>query len=102
MENPSNHRQTPLSTNEGEPTLLRKVREDIVRGHQAGVEWVRESPTKAMLGAIAVGYILHLLPLRAILITKARVISVLARPALLLFGAVKLYEFLKGQNLGKR
>ena len=81
---------------------MRKVRGDIVRSHQAGEEWVRESPTTAMLGAIAVGYILHLLPLRAILITKARVISALARPALLLFGAAKLYEFLKGQNPGKR
>ena len=56
---------------------------------------IRESPTSAIIGAMAVGYMLHRLPLRSILVTKVRVISALAPPALFLFGVAKLYDFLQ-------
>ncbi len=97
MENPD-HPQSPPSMEEELTVLVRKAREGLVRRHQRCEARIRESPTTAMLGAIAVGYILHLLPLRAILVTKVRVISALTRPALLLFGAAKLYELLKKQT----
>jgi hypothetical protein len=39
---------------------------------------------------------------RAIIVTQIRVLSALTPPALLLFGAAKLYEFLQRQELAKR
>ena len=59
---------------------------------------IRKSPMTAVLGAVAAGYLLHRLPVRAILVTQVRVLSALAPPALLLLGAVKLYEFLQRQE----
>jgi hypothetical protein len=58
---------------------------------------IRQAPGKAMLGAIAVGYLLHRLPVRAIIITQMRVLSALTPPALLLCGAAKVYDFLRNR-----
>jgi hypothetical protein len=63
---------------------------------------IQKSPTTAVLGAVAVGYLLHRMPVREILVTQIRVLSALAPPALILFGAAKLYEFLRKQELAKR
>jgi hypothetical protein len=63
---------------------------------------IRKSPTTSVLGAVAAGYLLHRLPVRAILVTQVRVLSALAPPALFLFGAAKLYEFLQRQELARR
>lgn len=58
---------------------------------------IREDPAKAMMLAIAAGYCLHRLPLRAIFVTKIRVLAALAPPAMLAIGAAKLAEFLQQQ-----
>lgn len=79
--------------------LLCNARECLRRKHKKCNHSIRESPTSAMLGAVAVGYMLHRLPLRAILVTKVRVISALAPPALFLFGAAKLYDFLQSRRM---
>jgi len=55
-----------------------------------------------VLGAVAAGYLLHRLPVRAILVTQVRVLSALAPPALFFFGAAKLYEFLQRQEMAKQ
>lgn len=87
---------------EGIQVLLSNAREGIRQRHRKCEDCVRESPTAAMLGAVAFGYILHRLPVRAILVTKVRVLSALTPPALLLFGAAKLYDFLQRQEVAKR
>ena len=65
-------------------------------------EYVRRNPVPVVLGAVAFGYVLHRLPVRAILVTKVRVLSALTPPALLLFGAAKLYDFLQRQDFEQR
>ncbi len=97
-----NHRATPLTMEEGVHVLLCNARQHLRhRSHQCENR-IRESPKTAVVGALAVGYLLHRMPVRAILITQVRVLSALAPPALFLFGAVKLFDFLQRQRLTTR
>jgi len=63
---------------------------------------IHESPKTAVIGALAAGYLLHRMPVRTILVTQVRVLSALASPALFLFAAAKLFDFLQRQGLAKR
>lgn len=83
---------------DGVNALLSDARQGILHRYRACQSRVRKSPTKAVLGAVAVGYLLHRLPVRAILVTQVRVLSALAPPAFFLFGAAKLYGFLQRQE----
>ena len=102
MNDPSNQPQTPLSLEEGVNTLLSNAKQSICQRHKKCEQQIRKSPTASVLGAVAVGYLLHRLPVRAILVTQVRVLSTLTQPALFLFGAAKLYEYLQKQELTKR
>lgn len=97
-----NHPAKPLSMEEGVNVLLSNARQSIRHRYQKCENRVRKSPTTAVLGAVAVGYLLHRLPVRAILVTQVRVLSALTPPVLFLFGAAKLYEFLQRQELAKQ
>ncbi len=92
----------PLSVEEGVKDLWNNARQGFCDRHQKCQERVRQSPMASVLGAVAAGYLLHRLPVRAILVTQVRVLSALTPPALVLFGAAKLYEFLQRQQLAKR
>jgi hypothetical protein len=81
---------------------LRNAQHGIRARYQKCQNQIRKSPTSAVLGAVVVGYLLHLLPVRAILVTKVRVLSALTPPVLFLLGAAKLYEFLQRQKLAKQ
>lgn len=83
---------------EGVNALLSNARQGICERYQKCENRIRKSPTKAVLSAVAAGYLMHRLPLRAIVVTQARVLSALTPPALLLFGAAKLFEFLQRQK----
>jgi hypothetical protein len=74
---------------------LCNVQKSICHRYQECENQIRRSPATSVLGAVAVGYLLHRLPVRAILVTQVRVLAALAPPALILFGAAKLYEFLQ-------
>lgn len=102
MNGPSNQPQVPLSIEEGANVLWCNARQGIRHRYQRCQNQIRKSPTTAVLGAVAVGYLLHRLPVRAILVTQIRVLSALAPPALFLFGAAKLCEFLQKQEMAKR
>ncbi len=54
--------------------------------------YAREEPLKAVSAAFAAGLFLTLLPVGAIFIALVRLALTLLRPALLVLGAVKLYE----------
>ncbi len=101
MNHLSNDQTPPMSMEEGVHVLLKNAQECIRQRHQKCESRIRESPTAAVLGAVAVGYLLHRMPVRAILVTKVRVLSALTPPALILFGAAKLYDFLQKQKLAK-
>ncbi len=87
----------PLSVEEGVNTLLRDVEQSIGHGYQECERRIRKSPTSAVLTAVAVGYCLHRLPVRAILLAQVRLLSALAPPAIFLFGAAKVCEYLQRQ-----
>lgn len=54
-----------------------------------------------MLGAVTAGYLLHRMPVRAILVTQVRVLAALTPTALWVFGAFRLCDFLKGRGPGR-
>lgn len=97
-----NQPEAHLSLEEGVHVLMNNARQCIRERHEECEDRIRKSPTNAMLGAVAVGYILHRLPLRRILVTKVRVLAALTPPALILFGAAKLFDVLQKKEWNKR
>lgn len=86
----SDHQVSFVKTKEGQCISLGEAKEFFKRQACKCEDRIRESPSKAVLGALALGYVLHRLPLREILVIKVRVLAALAPPVLLLFGAAKL------------
>lgn len=101
MSDQSNHPPTTQSVENGLKTLLNNATQGIRQRYHKCENRVRLSPTTAVLGSVAAGYLLHRMPVRAILVTQVRVLSALTPPALFLFGAAKLYEFLQRQESAK-
>ena len=78
--------------------LIHNAQQALRESYHHCEQRVRESPTSSVLAALLAGYCAHRLPLRDIAVTQVRVIAALAPPALFLFGAAKVYEFLQGQQ----
>ena len=55
-------------------------------------EYVREKPTQSLLYAFAVGYVLNRLPVRLVLGGLIRLLLIALRPAILIYGAARLYK----------
>lgn len=83
---------------DGVNALLSNARQGISARYENCENRIRSSPMKAVLGAVAAGYLMHRLPLRAIVVTQVRILSALTPPALLFIGAAKLFEFLQRQK----
>ena len=81
MNDPSNNPAEPASVEEMVTASLSGVRQRIRQRHEKCESRIRLSPTASVLGAVGVGYVLHRLPVRAILVTQVRVLSALAPPA---------------------
>lgn len=58
-------------------------------------EQVRESPTKAVLIAAGIGYVLHRLPLRSLLATNIKLLWAFAPPAIMAVAAGKGFHVLE-------
>ena len=84
-----------------------RISADIAQFPERGVQWVkdrvdlvvnetgeyvREKPTQSLLYAFAAGYILNRLPLGRILGGFLRLLITALKPAVLIYGAAKLYE----------
>ena len=102
MNDPSSNPAATVSIEKMVGVSLCNARKGIRQRFQKCENWIRKSPTTAVLGAAAAGYLLHRLPVRAILVTQVRVLSALTPPALFLFGAAKLYDFLQRQELTRQ
>lgn len=100
MNDRSTHPAAVPTLGEGVHVLLSNVREDVRDRYRRCENRIRKSPASAVLGGVAAGYLLHRMPVRAILVTQVRVLSALVPPALFLFGAAKIYEFLQKQKPG--
>lgn len=55
-------------------------------------DYVREKPVQSLLYALLAGYILNRLPVGRILSGVFRLLVVALRPAILIYGATKLYQ----------
>lgn len=82
-------------------TFLANTQHKIHDGLEKCEEDIRKAPTKAVLTAAAVGYCLHRLPIRAILVAHVRLAAALVPPALFLFGTAKVYDFMQRQTAAR-
>src|SRR5216110_4015914 len=55
-------------------------------------EYVREKPTQSLLYAFAAGYVLNRVPLGRVLAGFLRLLFMALKPAVLIYGAAKLYR----------
>ena len=61
-------------------------------------EFARREPTRATVSAVGAGFLLHLLPFRAIASALLAIAVSLLKPALLFLGLLKACEFCSTQN----
>lgn len=63
--------------------------EQIVEGAET---FVRENPARSMAYAVMAGFILNRLPIGRILAGLTRLLMIALKPAILIYGAMKLYQ----------
>jgi len=63
-------------------------------------EYVRENPGQALLYAFVAGYVLNRLPLGALVRGFARLSFLALRPAMLVYGATRLYQAAQDDEAG--
>lgn len=90
------------SVDEGIHAALSSAKEKAIDRLEDWEDCVRRHPSKAILGAVAAGVLLHRLPVRSILVANVRLVSALAPPALLAYGAAKLCEILQKKGRERR
>ena len=61
-------------------------------------EYVRENPARSIAYALAAGFILNRLPIGRILSAFARLAFIAFKPAILAYGATKLYQAAQGDE----
>jgi hypothetical protein len=68
------------------------VKEQVEAALSETEEYIREKPAQSLLYAFMAGYILNRLPLVRILRGLFRLLVAALRPAILIYGAAKLYQ----------
>jgi hypothetical protein len=68
------------------------VKEQVEVALSETEDYIREKPTQSLLCAFVAGYVLNRLPLGRILGGLFRLLIVALRPAILIYGAAKLYQ----------
>jgi hypothetical protein len=71
---------------------LRYTRGEFERVLQQTEDYVREKPTQSILYALLAGFILNRLPIGRILGGVVRLLFIAFKPAILIYGATKLYQ----------
>lgn len=61
-------------------------------------EKIRNAPFAAVAGAAAVGYLFRFVPIGLLLSGLIRLLLILAKPVIISFGVVKLYEFFRSER----
>jgi hypothetical protein len=61
-------------------------------------DYVRANPTQSILYAFVAGYILNRLPFRRILSGVVRLLLFALKPAILVYGAMKLYQAIEEEE----
>lgn len=89
---------SPPSVDDGIRSVLHSGKEKTIECLEKWEDCVRKHPVESVLGAVVAGCLLHRLPVRSILVAKVKIISALAPPALLAYGAAKLCEVLQRKS----
>jgi hypothetical protein len=71
---------------------LHWVKEQVEAALTETEDYIREKPAQSLLCAFMAGYILNRLPLGRILTGIVRLLIVALKPAILVYGAAKLYQ----------
>jgi hypothetical protein len=71
---------------------LHWVKEQVEAALGETEDYIREKPTQSLLYAFLAGYILNRLPLVRILSGVFRLLLAALKPAILIYGAAKLYQ----------
>lgn len=71
---------------------LQWVKEQVETALSETEDYIREKPTQSLLYAFLAGYILNRLPLVRILAGVFRLLVAALKPAILVYGAAKLYQ----------
>ena len=71
---------------------LHWVKEQVATAFCETEDYIREKPAQSLLCAFMAGYILNRLPLGRILGGLFRLLVAALRPAILIYGAAKLYQ----------
>ncbi len=86
--------EAPFSESSGDLAArgLRYTKDQFDQVLQQTEEYVRENPTRSMVCALVVGFILNRLPIGRILAGLVRLVLIASKPAILAYGATKLYQ----------
>jgi len=77
---------------------LRYTRDQFEQVLEQTEEYVRENPARSIAYALIAGFILHRLPVGRILSGFVRLLMIAFKPAILAYGATKLYQAVQGDE----
>jgi hypothetical protein len=77
---------------------LRYTKDQLEQVLEQTEEYVRENPARAIAFALIAGFILNRLPVGRILGGLTRLIMIAFKPAILAYGATKLYQAAQGDE----
>jgi hypothetical protein len=77
---------------------LRYTRDQFEQVLEQTEEYVRENPARSIAYALIAGFILHRLPIGRILGGFVRLLMIAFKPAILAYGATKLYQAVQGDE----
>ena len=77
---------------------LRYTKDQIEQLLEQTEEYVRENPTRSIAYALVAGFILNRLPIGRILSGLTRLVLIAFKPAILAYGATKLYQAAQGTD----
>ena len=77
---------------------LRYTKDQFEQVLEQTEEYVRENPARAVAYALVAGFILHRLPIMRIFSAFMRLVFIAFKPAILAYGATKLYQAAQGEE----
>lgn len=77
---------------------LRYTKDQLEQILEQTEEYVRENPTRSIAYALVAGFILNRLPIGRILSGITRLVFIAFKPAILAYGATKLYQAAQGEE----
>ena len=77
---------------------LRYTKDQLEQVLEQTEEYVRENPGRSVAYALAAGFILHRLPIARIVGALMRLVFIAFKPAILAYGATKLYQAAQGDE----